>query len=134
MTSTQLNQFKKEQKNTVLGAVISFVVMTAVYMYLARDYPMHQRLKSSFGHSTFCFVMTFFAMTLMNFFYRFFQSKVSKYIASVTLSGTVALAMMGLWHLFLGTPDILETLIASVFLGAPMFLLYPLKLVKSDFS
>lgn len=117
-------------KKKIIGAVISFFIMTAVYMYLARSYPMEQRLKSSFGHSTFCFVMTFATIFMMNYFYMVSTKFKYTYILTVLLSGVTGLALTTIVHLLLGTPDLFITVFYSGLLGAPMFLLYPYKLVK----
>ena len=124
-------EYKAIPKKDILLAIGGYVVMSCFYLYLARSYPLAQQLRSALGHSTFCFLMTFVAANMMNYFFNLTRSSKFCYFLVVGLSASVGVFLVTTLHLILGTPDLLITISGSALMGAPMFLLYPYRLVRA---
>lgn len=124
--SSKLTTYTRGVQYGLIAAVVYFFIA----MIANRAESADVILKVSLMHSLFCFAMTFFSATMMEFFFNIPEKPEHKYWFSALASGSISLTVMIVIHLLIKTPEIVSTVASSALTSIPYYLLLPLKLLR----
>lgn len=124
----ELNEKNKKKRMLITG--ILSAILYGLWAYYV-NYGLPTVLASSIAQAVASFFGGYLVAGVIEFTFGI-TSKPWRFPISAFVPYGITLALYALIHFFVGTPDILSTIMPNIIIGTPYFVLYVMKLEKND--